>query len=161
MGTHTRTMKTLLLTLLLGAVLLTTQASRVKKLPGQTKHELEKEESNKIYHGPTYKKALTDEEFARKKARYYKKLRLGHKGEHRPANTRHDQDNLSLQDLSAGHQVKLASNKHKKTNFNKVMKLKSPKPSKKLEKKYNKLLAKEKLRLKKKQFKKAHKSMTP
>merc|ERR1712141_489855 len=98
---HTRTMKTLLLTLLLGAVLLTTQASRVKKLPGGPRHQLEKEESNKIYHGPTYKKALTDEEFARKKARYYKKLRLGHKGEHRPANTRHDQDDLSLQDLSA------------------------------------------------------------
>ena len=81
---------------------------------------LEKAESNKIYHGPTYKKALTDEEFARKKARYYKKLRLGHRVEHRPANTRHDQDDLSLQDLSAGPQVKLASSNQKKTNFNKV-----------------------------------------
>merc|ERR1719411_2035678 len=154
-------MKSLLLVLLLGAILLTAQASRVKRLRGQTKHELEKEVNNKIYHGPAYKKALTDEEFARKKARYYKKLRLGQKGEHRAANTRHDQDNLSLQDLSAGHQVKLASNKHKKTNFNKVMKLKSLKPSKKLEKKYKKLLAKEKLRLKKKHFKKEYKMMTP
>merc|ERR1712062_126665 len=159
---HSRaTMKSLLLVLLLGAILLTAQASRVKRLRGQTKHELEKEESNKIYHGPAYKKALTDEEFARKKARYYKKLRLGHRGEHRPANTRHDQDDLSLQDLSAGPQVKVSSSNQKKTNFNKVMKLKSLKPSKKLEKKYKKLLAKEKLRLKKKQFKKAHKSMTP
>ena len=41
------------------------------------------------------------------------------------------------------------------------MKLKSLKPSKKLEKKYKKLLAKEKLRLKKKQLKKGHPSMTP
>ena len=95
------------------------QASRVKRLRGQTKHELEKEESNKIYHGPAYKKALTDEEFARKKARYYKKLRLGHRGEHRPANTRHDQDDLSLQVLTA-HQDKPSISKHKKTNFNKV-----------------------------------------
>merc|ERR1711953_482147 len=159
---HSRaTMKSLLLVLLLGAVLFTAQASRVKRLRGQTKHELEKEESNKIYHGPVYKKALTDEEFARKKARYYKKLRLGHRGEHRPANTRHDQDDLSLQDLSAGPQVKLSSSNQKKTNFNKVMKLKSLKPSKKLEKKYKKLLAKEKLRLKKKHFKKEHKMMTP
>ena len=91
----------------------------MKKLPGGPRHQLEKEESNKIYHGPTYKKALTDEEFARKKARYYKKLRLGHKGEHRPANTRHDQDDLSLQDLSA-HQDKPSTIKHKKINFNKA-----------------------------------------
>ena len=64
------------------------QAGRVKKLHGVvgSTAELEKEETNKIHHGPTYKKALTDEEFARKKARYYKKLRLvGHRGEHRQA----------------------------------------------------------------------------
>ena len=96
------------------------QASRVKKLRGPAQPELEKEETNKISHGPAYKKAaLTDEEFARKKARYYKKLRLGHKGEHRPANTRHDQDDLSLQDLSA-QQDKPTSIKHKKINFNKA-----------------------------------------
>merc|ERR1712141_994528 len=161
--THTRTMKTLLLTLLLGAVLLTTQASRVKRLRGQTKHELEKEESNKIYHGPVYKKALTDEEFARKKARYYKKLRLGHRGEHRPANTRHDQDDLTLQDLSVqqDNPSSSSSSKQKKTNFNKVMKLKSLKPNKKMEKMYKKLLAKEKMRMKKKHFKKEQKHQTP
>merc|ERR1711997_559597 len=158
----TDTTKTLLFTLLLGAVLLTAQASRVKRLRGQTKHELEKEESNKIYHGPVYKKALTDEEFARKKARYYKKLRLGHRGEHRPANTRHDQDDLSLQVLTA-HQDKPSISKHKKTNFNKVMKLKSLKPNKKMEKMYKKLLAKEKMRMKKKPFKKGkeQKILTP
>merc|ERR1712141_566682 len=134
---HSRaTMKSLLLVLLLGAVLVTAQASRVKRLRGQTKHELEKEESNKIYHGPAYKKALTDEEIARKKARYYKKLRLGHRGEHRPANTRHDQDDLSLQVLTA-HQDKPSISKHKK-----------------MEKMYKKLLAKEKMRMKKKHFKK-------
>ena len=100
------------------------QARRVHK-PSVSHHlqsarqELEKEASNKINHGPAYKKALTDEEFARKKARYYKKLRLGHRGEHRPANTRHDQDDLSLQVLTA-HQDKPSISKHKKTNFNKV-----------------------------------------
>merc|ERR1739848_401448 len=133
MGSHhsteqllTANMKTLLLlVLLLGAVLLTAQASRVKKLRGPTSQELEKEATNK--------KALTDEEFARKKARYYKKLRLGHRGEHRPANTRHDQDDLSLQDLSVQRKTPVTTSKHKKTNFNKVMKLKSLKPSKKME----------------------------
>merc|ERR1711941_46098 len=148
------TMKSLILVLLLGCcVLLTTQARRVKRLHGQSKHLLEKEESNKIYHGPAYKKALTDEEFAQKKARYYKKLRLGHRGEHRPANTRHDQDDLSLQDLSVQQDKPSPSPstvKHKKINYNKVMKLKSLKPSKKMEKMYKKLLAKEKLRMKKK-----------
>merc|ERR1712038_2129929 len=121
-------MKSLLLLLLGCCVLLTTQTRRVKRLHGQSKHQLEKEESNKIYHGPAYKKALTDEEFAQKKARYYKKLRLlGHRGEHRPANTRHDQDDLSLQDLSAQQDKPSPSPsiKHKKINFNKVMKLKS------------------------------------
>ena len=99
------------------------QARRVKRLHGQSKHLLEKEESNKIYHGPAYKKALTDEEFAQKKARYYKKLRLGHRGEHRPANTRHDQDDLSLQDLSVQQDKPYPSPstvKHKKINYNKA-----------------------------------------
>merc|ERR1712141_189971 len=147
---HSRaTMKSLLLVLLLGAVLVTAQASRVKRLRGQTKHELEKEESNKIYHGPAYKKALTDEEFARKKARYYKKLRLGHRGEHRPANTRHDQDDLTLQDLSVqqDNPSSSSSSKLKKTNFNKMEKI------------YKKLLAKEKMRMKKKHFKKEQKHL--
>merc|ERR1712087_362846 len=163
---HRNTMKTLLPAFVLGAVLLSTQAGRVKKLNGVvgSTAELEKEETNKIHHGPTYKKALTDEEFARKKARYYKKLRLvGHRGEHRPANTRHDQDDLSLQDLTGqqDHQVRPANNKHKKTNFNKVMKLKSLKPNKKMKKMYKKLMAKEKMRLKEKHFKKDQKHLTP
>ena len=103
------------------------QARRVHK-PSVSHHlqsarqELEKEASNKINHGPAYKKALTDEEFARKKARYYKKLRLG-KTEHRAANTRHDQDNLHLQlltDSPVRSQIK-----HKPSNFNKVSQLTS------------------------------------
>ena len=43
----------------------------------------------------------------------------------------------------------------------KVMKLKSLKPSKKMEKMYKKMLAKEKMRLKKKHFKKDQKHLTP
>merc|ERR1711963_18724 len=149
--------------LLLATLCLLAQARRVHK-PSVSHHlqsarqELEKEASNKINHGPAYKKALTDEEFARKKARYYKKLRLG-KTEHRAANTRHDQDNLHLQlltDSPVRSQIK-----HKPTNFNKVMKLKSLKPSKKTEKLYKKMLAKEKLRMKKKHSKKQHKQQTP
>jgi len=158
-------MKTLLF--ILPALLIIVQCDGVKKLGSShhslSKHQLEKEASNKIYHGPTYKKALTDEEFARKKARYYKKLRLGHKGEHRLANTRHDQDDLSLQslDASTARTLEKTQHKHKPTNFNKVMKLKSLKPSKKADKMYKKLLAKEKMRMKKKHFKKQKKQMVP
>merc|ERR1712173_505717 len=113
-------MKTLLL---LTALAVIAQTRRVKKLHltdpslSHTERGLEKEASNKIYHGPQYKKPLTDEEFERKKARYYKKLRLGHKGEHRQPNTKHDQDDLSLQDLAAS--PAKTSSIQKPTNFHK------------------------------------------
>merc|ERR1719336_2826952 len=74
--------------LLLAALVVLVQARRVKKYPAHSHNELQKEADNKIHHGPVYKKALSDEEFARKKARYYKKLRLGHRGEHRPGTTK-------------------------------------------------------------------------
>merc|ERR1712062_244445 len=146
--------------LALASLSLMAQARRLPQHGQQTsRRELEKEANNKIHHGPLYKKALTDEEFAKKKARYYKKLRLGEKGEHRLANTKHDQDDISLQDLTAT--PARSQIKHKPTNFNKVMKLKSLKPNKKMEKVYKKMLAKEKLRMKRKHFKKQLKHQTP
>merc|ERR1712062_840046 len=139
--------------LALASLSLMAQARRLPQHGQQTsRRELEKEANNKIHHGPLYKKALTDEEFAKKKARYYKKLRLGEKGEHRLANTKHDQDDISLQDLTAT--PARSQIKHKPTNFNKVMKLKSLKPNKKM-------LAKEKLKMKRKHFKKQLKHQTP
>merc|ERR1712051_27523 len=157
-------MKTALL--LLAALAVTAQARRVKKLhfsehgPAKLDNELEKEASNKIYHGPDYKKPLTDEQFERKKARYYKKLRLGHKGEHRAANTKYDLDDLSLQDLSAS--PAKTSQIRKPTNFTKVMKLKSLKPNKKMKKVYKKkMFSKKKQTMKKKHLKKHQKHQIP
>merc|ERR1711953_306375 len=143
--------------ILLAALVVLVQARRSKKYPAHSHNELQKEADNKIHHGPVYKKLLSDEEFAKKKARYYKKLRLGEK--HREANTKHDQDNFALQhlqhlqdlqDLPRGN----TDNMQKPTNFNKVMKLKSLKPKYKMEKYYKKMLAKEKMRMKKKKHSK-------
>merc|ERR1712012_1102365 len=92
-----------------------------------------------------------DEKYARKKAKYYKKL-LGHKGEHRVANTKHDQDDFTLQDLSLTPALKM----HKITkNYNKMMKTESLKPHNK--KLYKKLLKKEKFKKMKLQKKKQNK----
>ena len=101
----------------------------------------------------------------------------GHKGEHQAANTRHDMDDISLQDLSLSPAPAPLNRKMKKEpkNFNEViypfvdnklyakcvkyayficqmMKMQSLKPSKK--KMYKKLLAKEKSKLKKEHYKK-------
>merc|ERR1712156_346612 len=140
--------------ILLAALVVLVQARGVKKYPAHSHNELQKEADNKIHHGPVYKKPLSDEEFAKKKARYYKKLRLG--GKHREANTKHDQDNFALQDLQDLQDVPRGNtdNMQKPTNFNKVMKLKSLKPNYKMEKYYKKMLAKEKMRMKKKKHSK-------
>ena len=101
----------------------------------------------------------------------------GHKGEHQAANTRHDMDDITLQDLSLSSAPVPLNKKMKKEpkNFNEVsssfvnnrlyakcvkyayfisqmMKMQSLKPSKK--KMYKKLLAKEKSKLKKEHYKK-------
>merc|ERR1712221_2145 len=98
---------------------------------------LHKEASNSVFHGPKYPSLTKDDKLARKKAKYYKKL-LGHKGEHRAANTKHDHDDITLQDLS----LSPVQTRKKPTDFNKIMKMESIKPSKK--KMLKKLLAKEK-----------------
>merc|ERR1712038_1123375 len=109
---------------------------------------LHKEASNSIHHGPEYSsvKRLHEERLARKKAKYYKKL-LGHKGEHREANTRHDQDDITLLVLAPRQHLHHKENK----NYNKMMKMQHLKPSKKM---YKKMLHKEKSRLKKEHYKK-------
>merc|ERR1712038_297104 len=113
---------------------------------------LHKEASNSIHHGPEYSsvKRLHEERLARKKAKYYKKL-LGHKGEHREANTRHDQDDITLQDLALAPAPRQHLHHKENKNYNKMMKMQHLKPSKKM---YKKMLHKEKSRLKKEHYKK-------
>ena len=72
--------------------------------------------SNTIQHGPTYTSLHKDEKYAKKKAKYYKKL-LGHREEHQAANTKHDQDDLTLQDLSLS---PVSAQKKTPTSYNKV-----------------------------------------
>merc|ERR1712130_628051 len=139
--TDTVIMRTILAFILLVTASVVTQGRRTKSLhskSGELSRSLHKEASNSVYHGPKYssKAKDVDEKLARKKAKYYKKL-LGHKGEHRAANTKHDHDDITLQDLS----LTPVQTRKKPTDFNKIMKMESIKPSKK--KMLKKLLAKE------------------
>merc|ERR1712172_381096 len=147
-----------IVTILIAASVLLTEARRVKKLhsaDGDLAHhsrlQLHKGNINSIHHGPKY--SSKHDKLAKKKAKYYKKL-LGHKGEHQAANTRHDMDDITLQDLSPSPAPAPLNRKMKKEpkNFNEMMKMQSLKPSKK--KMYKKLLAKEKSKLKKEHYKK-------
>merc|ERR1712227_400293 len=140
-----------ILTILATASILVVQANNHHSLKEKNGLELQKEMSNTIQHGPVYTSLKKDEKYARKKAKYYKKL-LGHKGEHRVANTKHDQDDFTLQDLTLTPAMKM----HKiSKNYNKMMKTESLKPHNK--KLYKKLLKKEKFKKMKLQKKKQNK----
>ena len=99
----------------------------------------------------------------------------GHHGSQQPANTRYDHDNINLQRLD--YQPITQKKKMPKT-FNqvweefdffkshlyipfKMMKKKSQKPSKKMDKMYKKMMEKERLRSKKEHFKKMQKKHVP
>merc|ERR1711971_1017606 len=145
-----------IVTILIAASVLLTEARRVKKLhsaDGDLAHhsrlQLHKGNINSIHHGPKY--SSKHDKLAKKKAKYYKKL-LGHKGEHQAANTRHDMDDITLQDLSISPAPLNRKMKKEPKKFNEMMKMQSLKPSKK--KMYKKLLAKEKSKLKKEHYKK-------
>merc|ERR1712228_948001 len=145
-----------IVTILIAASVLLTEARRVKKLhsaDGDLAHhsrlQLHKGNINSIHHGPKY--SSKHDKLAKKKAKYYKKL-LGHKGEHQPANTRHNMDDITLQDLSPAPALLNRNMKKQPKNFNEMMKMQSLKPSK--QKMYKKLLAKEKSKLKKEHYKK-------
>merc|ERR1712117_721176 len=149
-----------IVTILAAASVLLAEARRVKKLhsslDGDLAHharlQLHKGNINSIHHGPKYTAAHSKhDKLAKKKAKYYKKL-LGHKGEHQVANTRHDMDDITLQDLSLAPAPVNRKMKKEPKNFNEMMKMQSLKPSKK--KMYKKLLAKEKSKLKKEHYKK-------
>merc|ERR1712095_46059 len=104
-------------------------ARRVKKLHSSvdgdlslahhTRLQLHKGNINSIHHGPKYKPAHSKhDKLAKKKAKYYKKL-LDHKGEHQAANTRHDMDDITLQDLSLSSAPAPLNKKLKKEHYKK------------------------------------------
>merc|ERR1711915_559587 len=109
------------------------------------------EASNKIDHGPEYishhkqiKKKSINYKPVIKKSIFTKKSKLGHIDVHQPANTRYDHHNVNLQRLDYGH---IASKKKTPKTFNQMMKKKSQKPDKKMDKLYKKMLEKEKMQL--------------
>merc|ERR1711892_1083041 len=118
------------------------RSSHSGDLARTSKLSLLKETSNKIEHGPEYVSHHKDDKqdmFNHKgaikhnsKARYTKKSKLARQ---QPANTRYDRDNIHLQRLD--HQPITRK--------------------KKMDKMYKKMIEKEKLRLKKKHFKKMQK----
>merc|ERR1711892_1313726 len=130
------------------------RSSHSGDLARTSKLSLLKETSNKIEHGPEYVSRQKDDKqemFNHKgaikhnsKARYIKKSKLARQ---QPANTRYDRDNIHLQRLD--HQP-ITRKKKMPKNFKQMMKRKSQKPNKKM-------IEKEKLRLKKKHFKKMQK----
>jgi len=137
-----------------------------------SKLELLKETSNQISHGPEY--ASHHKEYkqkmlkhkggkykglgSKKRSKFNKKSKLGHRGEHQPANTRYDHDDINLQRLDY---QPVTQKKSLPKTFNQMMKKKTQKPNKKMDKMYKKMMEKEKLRLKKEHFKKMQKKRVP
>merc|ERR1712013_25275 len=80
-----------------------------------------------------------------------KKRRFGHPGEHLPANTAFDHDNINLQRLDSLPVTK------KKGNPKSLKKKSLQKPSKKMEKMYKKMLEKQRLQKKREKYEKLHK----
>merc|ERR1712156_87512 len=100
-----------------------------------------------ISHHKQIKKKSFNFKPVNKKNIFTKKSKLGHIDVHQPANTRYDQDSINLQRLD---HRQIASKKKTPKTFNQMMK-----------KMYKKMLEKEKMRLKRKNYKKAQRKHVP
>merc|ERR1712222_288578 len=139
--------------LLLGAAL-AVQGRRHARylLTSSNQRELLKEAGNEIDHGPGYtsqhkqhqwqKTGHKGHAWANKFKGGLKKRRFGHPGEHQPANTAFDHDNINLQRLDS-----LPVTKKKSMQ----------KPSKKMDKMYKKMLEKQRLQKKREKYEKLNK----
>merc|ERR1719500_2090981 len=124
-------------------------------LTSTNQRELLKEAGNEIDHGPGYtsqhkqhqwqKTGHKGHEWANKFKGGLKKRRFGHPGEHQPANTAFDHDNINLQRLDS-----LPVTKKKSLP-------KSLTQSKKMDKLYKKMLEKQRLQKKREKYEKLHK----
>merc|ERR1712001_42557 len=145
----------LALLLLLGAVLAVQGRRHARYLTSSSsQRELLKEAGNEIDHGPVgytsqrkqhrwQKTGHKGHVWANKFKGGLKKRRFGHPGEHQPANTAFDHDNINLQRLDS-----LPVTKKKSMQ----------KPSKKMDKMYKKMLEKQRLQKKREKYEKLHKA---
>merc|ERR1712066_1196019 len=144
----------LALLLLLGAVLAVQGRRHARYFTtSSNQRELLKEAGNEIDHGPVgytsqhkqhrwQKTGHKGHVWANKFKGGLKKRRFGHPGEHQPANTAFDHDNINLQRLDS-----LPVTKKKSLQ----------KPSKKMDKMYKKMLEKQRLQKKREKYEKLHK----
>merc|ERR1711997_1135526 len=141
--------------LLLGAVL-AAQGRRHARylLSSNSQRELLKEAGNEIDHGPGYasqhkqhqwqKTGHKGHAWANKFKGGLKKRRFGHPGEHQPANTAFDHDNINLQRLDSLPVTKKKSIPKSLTQM------------KKMDKMYKKMLEKQRLQKKREKYEKLH-----
>merc|ERR1711953_337585 len=144
----------LALLLLLGAVLAVQGRRHARYLTSSSnQRELLKEAGNEIDHGPVgytsqhkqhrwQKTGHKGHVWANKFKGGLKKRRFGHPGEHQPANTAFDHDNINLQRLDS-----LPVTKKKST----------PKSLTQMKKMYKKMLEKQRLQKKREKYEKLHK----
>merc|ERR1711890_133793 len=143
--------------LLLHGAVLAAQGRRHSRylLTSNSQRELLKEAGNEIDHGPGYtiqhkqhqwqKTGHKGHAWANKFKGGLKKRRFGHPGEHLPANTAFDHDNINLQRLDSLPVTKKKGNP------------KSLTPIKKMDKMYKKMLEKQRLQKKREKYEKLHK----
>merc|ERR1711890_166900 len=150
------TARPLLAALLLFGAALSVQGRRhARYLTSSNQRELLKEADNEIDHGSGYtsqhkqhqwqKTGHKGHAWANKFKGGLKKRRFGHPGEHQPANTAFDHDNINLQRLDS-----LPVTKKKSIP-------KSLTPIKKMDKMYKKMLEKQRLQKKREKYEKLHK----
>merc|ERR1711997_574191 len=147
--------------LLLGAVL-AAQGRRHSRylLTSNSQRELLKEAGNEIDHGPGYtsqhkqhqwqKTGHKGHAWANKFKGGLKKRRFGHPGEHQPANTAFDHDNINLQRLDS---LPVTKKKSIPKSLTQMKKKSMQKPSKKM---YKKMLEKQRLQKKREKYEKLH-----
>merc|ERR1711962_1084716 len=148
--------------LLLGAVL-AAQGRRHSRylLTSNSQRELLKEAGNEIDHGPGYASQHKQHQWQRTGHKGHawankfkgglKKRRFGHPGEHLPANTAFDHDNINLQRLDSLPVTK------KKGNPKSLTQMKKKSLQKPREKMYKKMLEKQRLQKKREKYEKLHK----
>jgi len=128
--------------------------------------ELLKEAGNEIDHGPVgytsqhkqhrwQKTGHKGHVWANKFKGGLKKRRFGHPGEHQPANTAFDHDNINLQRLDS---LPVTKKKSTPKSLTQMKKKSMQKPSKKMDKMYKKMLEKQRLQKKREKYEKLHKA---
>merc|ERR1712130_942667 len=149
--------------LLLGAALAVQGRRHARYLTSSSQRELLKEADNEIDHGSGYtsqhkqhqwqKTGHKGHAWANKFKGGLKKRKFGHPGEHQPANTAFDHDNINLQRLDS---LPVTKKKSIPKSLTQMKKKSMQKPSRKMEKMYKKMLEKQRLQKKREKYEKLH-----